>query len=68
VFVVLGLNTGHSNEDRCVTATQRIIVLVERQRGPVAFVTGVLVDVQCCFHAVIINQQVTDVETQNTIR
>ncbi len=48
VLVVLGLNMRHSNGYRCVTTTQRNAVLVERQGGSVALVTGVLVNVQCC--------------------
>lgn len=45
---------GRGDEDRCVTTTQRLTVLVESEGGSVALVAGVLVDVQCRFHERII--------------
>jgi hypothetical protein len=67
VFVVLDINTGHSNEDRCMPITQRVATLVEREGTPVTLVTGVLVDVLRYFHAFIIDHQVTFVEAQTAV-
>jgi hypothetical protein len=68
LFAVLGLDTGRRDKDRCVPAIQRLILLIECQRGPVTSVTDVSIHVPGRFHAPINDYQATSFETQNKAR